>query len=181
MAMVALMIVLGCVLLGEGSTILRCLPAVTASGPQRLTRLGSWFLATEVWVVVLIGLLNAIAPGILEHDGLLWPLVAFVAGWMARDLGLWLGPRTRMRILARIAVSAGAAVQAGAVIAAGLVLALDWPGSGTGSLHPWVAPLAVMMVLMVLAIQGVWLTLLRERVATWFNWLPVEQVNSVRG
>jgi cytochrome bd ubiquinol oxidase subunit II len=64
-------------------------------GPDRrrtLRAIMPFFLANEVWLVGTIGLLTALFP-VVEGDvfGRVWgALIVLVAGWMVRDLGLWL-------------------------------------------------------------------------------------------
>src|SRR5919197_694313 len=64
---------------------------------RRLTiaTIAPFFLANEVWLVAAIGLMSGLYPD-LEADvlGKTWgAVVVLVAGWMVRDMGLWLRGR----------------------------------------------------------------------------------------
>jgi cytochrome bd-type quinol oxidase subunit 2 len=64
---------------------------------RRLTiaAIAPFFLGNEVWLVSTAGLLTAVFPA-LEGDvyGRVWgALVVLIAGWMIRDMGLWLRGR----------------------------------------------------------------------------------------
>jgi cytochrome d ubiquinol oxidase subunit II len=64
---------------------------------RRLTiaAIAPFFLGNEVWLVTTAGLLNALFP-VLQGDvfGRTWgALVVLVAGWVIRDMGLWLRGR----------------------------------------------------------------------------------------
>lgn len=125
--------IVGALLVGalvfESRTIARALKGSSES----LTRLGAGFLASEVWVIALLGFGHAAFP---EHShaifaaagGALW---AYVVGWIVRDAALWLGPRRGGRASFRTLARLGALLQIAAV-ALGIVLAvLGWPGAVT--------------------------------------------------
>lgn len=160
-------------LLAEGWTVLRCAGSAGPGGGERLSRLGAGFLATEVWVVALLGLGHAAVPGWVEAPALLVPLCGYVAGWVLRDMGLWSGPRLNRPWPARVAVVVGAVIQllavVGATVGIGAVVV-----SGGADAHfapdPLLAPTSVVAVLATLTLQGVWWVMLRGRGAPWFRW-----------
>ena len=160
-------------LLAEGWTVLRCAGSAGPSGAERLSRLGAGFLATEVWVVALLGLGHAAVPGWIEAPVLLVPLCTYVTGWVLRDLGLWSGPRLVRQWLTRVAVVAGAVLQllagVGAMVGVGAV-AVSGGVDARFAPDPLLAPTAAVAVLATLALQGVWWMLLRGRGAPWFRW-----------
>lgn len=169
----ALAVIAVTALLAEGWTVLRCAASAGPGGAERLSRLGAGFLATEVWVVALLGLGHAAVPGWVEAPVLLVPLCGYVAGWVLRDLGLWGGPRLTWPWPARVAVVAGAVIQLIAVLgaAAGIgVVAIGGGVDGRFAPDPLLAPTAVVAVLATLALQGVWWALLHGRGAPWFRW-----------
>lgn len=60
-----------------------------------IAAIAPFFLGNEVWLVVTAGLLVGLFP-VLEGDllsGLLPAVVALIAGWVTRDMGLWLRGR----------------------------------------------------------------------------------------
>jgi len=64
-----------------------------------LAAIGPFFLADEVWLVALAGVMIGAFPG-LEHELLLGQRTAFVlllAGWVVRDAGLWWRSRVDAR------------------------------------------------------------------------------------
>ncbi|GAB3308616.1 hypothetical protein EK0264_07980 [Epidermidibacterium keratini] len=168
MSTIGLFVALAGLVVLEGRTILTCLRALAVDGRQRLSRLGSRFLGSEAWVVATIGLAHATYPEAVHTilgEGALGA-VAYVAGWMLRDLGLWVGPRHGGPTWSRAAVTLGAAAQAvGAIgVAAVAFGGIEYAGSASGTL------LAV-VVLPVLAIGiGLQVVLYRIRPAPYFTW-----------
>lgn len=75
----------------EGRTIVTSALGVLPGGRERLDRLGWAFLATEAWTLALLGTAHGVLPGAAHevYGHLPWAPAVFVAGWMARDLGLW--------------------------------------------------------------------------------------------
>ena len=169
----SLSVVAAMALLTEGWTVLRCVASAGPGGAERLSRLGAGFLATEVWVVALLGLGHAVVPGWIEAPVLLVPLCGYVAGWVLRDLGLWSGPRMFRQWAARVAVVVGAVIQlvsvVGGVMGVGAV-AVSGGADARFVPDPLLAPTAVVAVLATLALQGVLWVLLRGRGAPWFRW-----------
>lgn len=173
MTAAALAVIAAMAVLTEGATVLRCAVSAGPGGAERLSRLGAGFLATEVWVVALLGLGHAAVPGWVEAPVLLVPLCGYVAGWVLRDLGLWTGPRLVRQRPARLAVVVGAVLQLLAVlgIAAGAGAAVLAGGvEARFSPDPLLAPTAAVAVLATLALQALWWTMLRGRGALWFRW-----------
>ncbi|WP_106400064.1 cytochrome d ubiquinol oxidase subunit II [Actinocorallia populi] len=89
-----------------------------------LAAVGPFFLADEVWLVALAGIMIGAFPG-LEHELLLGQRTAFVvllAGWIVRDAGLWWRGRVEARAWAAacdtmiVAGSWTAALALGAVL-----------------------------------------------------------------
>lgn len=160
-------------LLAEGWTVLRCVASAGPGGAERLSRLGAGFLATEVWVMALLGLGHATVPGWIEAPALLVPLCGYVTGWVLRDLGLWSGPRLTWQWPARVAVVVGAVVQLlaalGAMVGVGAVV-VSGGADARFAPDPLLAPTAVIAVLATLVLQGAWWAMLRERGASWFGW-----------
>lgn len=94
-----------------------------------LAAIGPFFLANEVWLVALAGIMIGAFPG-LEHELLLERRTAFVAllaAWIVRDAGLWWRSRIEARPWAAacdgmiVAGSWGAALALGAVLGPVLV------------------------------------------------------------
>ncbi|GAA2738416.1 cytochrome d ubiquinol oxidase subunit II [Actinocorallia aurantiaca] len=81
-------------LLGGDAGVGMLLPWLGRSGNERRTviaAIGPFFLANEVWLVALAGILIGAFPG-LEHELLYEQRTAFVVllvGWVVRDAGLW--------------------------------------------------------------------------------------------
>jgi cytochrome d ubiquinol oxidase subunit II len=68
------------------------LPFLGRDRRRTLSAIMPFFLGNEVWLVGSAGLLTALFP-VLEGDlfGRVWgALIVLVAGWMIRDMGLWL-------------------------------------------------------------------------------------------
>lgn len=167
--LVVLVLAAGALVL-EGRTVLRALGGLAPGGHARVRRIGWSFLATEVWVIALLGLRHATLPGLgPEHLAATWlPLMAYGAGWMLRDWGLWQVALRDAPGWARI-VGAGAAVQALAVVglAAGVAHATitgttppqRWsdltvgPGGVPGAL---IAVVALLCVVLVGGLQVLW-------------------------
>ncbi|GAB3708390.1 hypothetical protein [Mariniluteicoccus flavus] len=162
----------------EGRTIGTCVAAGLAGSGRRLTRLGGGFLFSEAWVVALLGLVHAAMPR-ASHAvfAVVWaPLMAYVAGWMARDAALWLGPRVgRGRALVAVAATAQVAAAAWAM---GLVV-VAWAGGGgfrgVAGVEPATAatlPVAVVAPVLLVVVGAVQLVAWR-RVGVrhgWFEW-----------
>lgn len=105
-----------------------------------LAAIGPFFLANEVWLVALAGIMIGAFPG-LEHELLLGQRTAFVAllaGWIVRDAGLW----WRSRVDAR----AWAAACDGMIVAGSWTAALAL-GAALGSVlgTPLLAPLIALL------------------------------------
>lgn len=150
--LIALLLLSGYAGWGESRTIAACLGAVRT--PASLTRLGAEFLLTEVAVLAVLGLAHAAYP-LRTHavTAAAWlPLGIYFAGWMLRDVGLWLGPVRTGRL--RWAVVGGAGVQALALATAGVavVTGVRWPSEP----EPHHAGTAVVAVgaLLALAVVG---------------------------
>lgn len=178
----AVALTIGVVVL-EGAVIVRCLGAAGQDGTARLDRLGAWFLASEVWTIALLGTVHGAFLG-LWHA--LVPLIALpatvgLAGWVLRDLGLWLGPRLGANAGWRWLVALGAAVQAAGGL--GVAVATGW-GFAAGTVPaPWVpgataSTLALDLLAIVLpialaagaALQLWWWTRLQATVTPAFAW-----------
>lgn len=91
-------------------------------GERRLViaAIAPFFLGNEVWLVVTAGLLVGLFPA-LEGDllsGLLPAVVALIAGWVTRDMGLWLRGRVER--------AGWQALCDGAIVAGSWVTALSW-------------------------------------------------------
>lgn len=169
----ALAVVAAMALLAEGWTVLRCVASAGPGGAERLSRLGAGFLATEVWVVALLGLGHAAVPGWVEAPALLVPLCGYVAGWVLRDLGLWSGPRLVRQWPARVAVVVGAVIQLVSVVGGVMGVGAIAVSGGTDARFapdPLLAPTAVFAVLATLVLQVVWWAMLHGRGAPWFRW-----------
>ncbi|XVX20126.1 hypothetical protein ACQP1U_17885 [Actinomycetota bacterium] len=175
LALAALVVVVAAVVCLEGATVLRCVRALTPAGPATLTRQGAWFLASEVWVVGLLGLGHALVPTLFEHPSAGAALAVYVVGWVLRDIGLWFGPRSAgdgaaaSARLARTAVSVGAAVQlcAAAAFAIGIVMSGTWQPPTAG---PLLAAVAVLGVAITAAGQSAWRVLRLGAPDGWFAW-----------
>lgn len=170
---VAMFVVLIAAVVLEGRTIWICSRAAGPAGAARLTVLGSTFLASEIWVVALVGLMHGAYPGLLHvlMGASSLGAVVYVAGWMLRDLGLWTGPRVRAQTFARSSVAFGAMLQvlgcAMFVIAALAVLprtTVQSPDSGT--------LLAVVTVPVLLLGATLQILLYRLPPAAYFRWDP---------
>lgn len=157
----------------EGTTTLRCSGAALPDGSRRLTQLGSGFLASEVWVVALLGLGHAAVPGWIEAPTLLVPLCTYVAGWILRDLGLWFGPRGAWQTPWRAVVTVGAAIQALAVVIGFVGVLLEISRGGVPARFdpdPLLAPMAAVALLATLSLQILWWVTLRSTGSEWFRW-----------
>lgn len=155
----------------EVPVILTAAAAVLPSGTERLTRLGAVFLGTEAWTLVLFGASHGIIPGptheVLHDFGAM--LAVFVAGWMIRDLGLWLGPRRGAGVLWRVTVALGGGLQLAGILGIALGLVVVRPelelGAGAGMLTAVAPP-----VLFTGLCLGVALVLLPR--GEYFAWRP---------
>lgn len=139
MTSIALVLALTAAVIFEGRTILVSISAWFGNGNRRLTRLGSVFLGSEAWVIALIGLSHRSFPDLMHEvfGGASLAAVSFVAGWMLRDLFLWVGPRMRRQGLARTLVGAGALAQlAGAGVVAATLTSTLAANPSLGSITP---------------------------------------------
>jgi cytochrome bd ubiquinol oxidase subunit II len=116
---------------------------------RRLTiaAIAPFFLGNEVWLVASAGLLNGLFPGVEGGVfGRTWgALVALIAGWMVRDMGLWLRGRR-----------GGAAWRAfwdGAIVAGSWTVAASW-GVTAGLLMGGGAPLFAVTACALFALHG---------------------------
>ncbi|MDE3721257.1 cytochrome d ubiquinol oxidase subunit II [Nocardiopsis sp. N85] len=130
------------VLAGADVGLSMLMPRVARGPAQRrrvVAAIAPYFLASEVWLVALVGILAGLFPA-LEHHVVaeLWPvLVVLTVGLLVRDAGLWLR--------SRVPDDRWRAVWDGAVVAGGWTLALAW-GWVTASLiagDPAVTPFTV--------------------------------------
>jgi cytochrome bd-type quinol oxidase subunit 2 len=105
-----------------------------------IAAIGPFFLGNEVWLVAAAGVLAGAFPrleGVLFVDH--FPIVvALVAGWIVRDMGLWL--RGRMD------ASAWRVAWDSAVVAGSWTVALSWGGLFAGLLGVATAPMTPLMV-----------------------------------
>ncbi|MGJ6979207.1 hypothetical protein ACSDQ9_01565 [Aestuariimicrobium soli] len=149
-------------LVAEGWTILVCLRAGSRAGGDRLNRLGFRFLATEAWTLLLLGATHGIVPDAVHRLG--DALLLFVAAWMVRDLGLWLGPRTRRQELWRRVIGGAAIVQLlviAAVAFSVIFLRWTWPSSDPSASAGLLAGMVVPVAIVGVALQ-VWLLRLQR-------------------
>ncbi|WP_329247951.1 cytochrome d ubiquinol oxidase subunit II [Actinoallomurus sp. NBC_01490] len=112
-----------------------------------LAAIAPFFLGNEVWLVATGGLLTALFPGLeAEVFGRVWgALVVLVAGWIVRDMGLWLRGRDD-----------GAAWRAfwdGATVAGSWAVAASW-GVAVGLLMGGGAPLFAVTSCGLFALHG---------------------------
>ena len=173
MTTVGLLVALVGLLALEGRTIVECLRALTGEGPDRLSRLGSRFLGSEAWVVATIGLAHATYPAAVHTilvDGALGA-IAYIAGWMLRDLGLGVGPRRGGPRWSRVAISVGAAGQVvGAVVIAVVALGrAEYAAPESGTL------LGLLVLPVLLAGIALQVVLYRIPPAPYFTWPRVSQ------
>jgi cytochrome d ubiquinol oxidase subunit II len=97
-ALLALFVVGYLVLAGSDIGLGMLMPHVARTPEERrraVAAIAPYFLASEVWLVAAVGVMAGLFP-VLEHHviGGLWPvLVALLAGWLARDAGLWFRAR----------------------------------------------------------------------------------------
>lgn len=158
----------------EGRTIAVSASAAFSGGAQRLSGLGAFFLGSEAWTLALLGSGHGIVPEathqVLGRVG--WAFALFVAGWMMRDLGLWLGPRMptgASRTPWRWAVTMGATVQVIGLVA----VATGWflidpaliPGAGAAMLQSLLPPVLILGVLLLVLLH-------RMPGAGHFGWAP---------
>lgn len=139
-------------LIVEGRTIGVAIGSALPGGARRLSRLGAWFLGSEAWTLALLGSAHGLIPAathrVMGEVG--WGLALFVTGWMLRDLGLWLGPRsasaTRNRWRATVATGAVTQLVGLVAVAAGWVLVAPdpMPGAGAAMLQNLLPPVLVL-------------------------------------
>ena len=157
----------------EGRVIWACLRAAGDGGPERLSAQGSRFLASEVWVVVILGLSHGAYSELLHvlmKAGAVGA-VLYVAGWMLRDLGLWIGPRAKGRRLPLLSVTAGAGLQLLGLAIFAVAAAFSLPEAAAAAQTPdsttllaWVSiPVVVVGVALQLAVY-------RLPPAPYFSW-----------
>ncbi|PDP88228.1 cytochrome BD ubiquinol oxidase subunit II [Glycomyces fuscus] len=130
-ALLALLVVGYLVLAGSDIGLGMLMPHL-ARGPEQRRRVvaavAPYFLASEVWLVAAVGVLAGLFPA-LEHHAVaeLRPVPAvLLAGWLARDAGLWLRARVdgdRWRLACDCALVAGSWTLAAAwgLVVAGLL------------------------------------------------------------
>lgn len=121
--LLALFVVGYLVLAGADVGLGMLMPRVARGPAQRrrvVAAIAPYFLATEVWLVALVGVLAGLFPSVEHHVVVrLWPvLVALAAGLLVRDAGLWLR--------SRVPGAGWAALWDGAVVAGSWTLALSW-------------------------------------------------------
>ncbi|CAL9552163.1 hypothetical protein SUDANB121_04477 [Nocardiopsis dassonvillei] len=121
--LLALFVVGYLVLAGADVGLGMLMPRVARGPAQRrrvVAAIAPYFLATEVWLVALVGVLAGLFPAVEHHVvARLWPvLVALAAGLLVRDAGLWLR--------SRVPGAGWAALWDGAVVAGSWALALSW-------------------------------------------------------
>src|SRR5690242_17938777 len=71
------------------------LPVLGRERRLTIAAIAPFFLGNEVWLVATAGLLTALFPVLEVHVfGRVWgAVVVLVAGWIVRDMGLWLRGR----------------------------------------------------------------------------------------
>ncbi|MFL1378732.1 MULTISPECIES: cytochrome d ubiquinol oxidase subunit II [unclassified Nocardiopsis] len=121
--LLALFVVGYLVLAGADVGLGMLMPRVARGPAQRrrvVAAIAPYFLATEVWLVSLVGVLAGLFPSVEHHVvARLWPvLVVLAAGLLVRDAGLWLR--------SRVPGAGWAALWDGAVVAGSWALALSW-------------------------------------------------------
>ncbi|WP_106848675.1 hypothetical protein [Blastococcus sp. Marseille-P5729] len=133
----------------EVPTIFLAARANGSGGSARLRKIGYRFLGTEAWTLVLLGVFHGVLPGAAHavYAAAPWAPTLFVTGWMVRDIGLWLGPRSGGGAGWRRLVSLGARGQLLGASATLVVLAVlrpaPEPGSGADLLVVVVPPVLV--------------------------------------
>lgn len=148
----------------EGRTILIAATAVAPRGRSRLGRLGWGFLGTETWTLAVVGLAHGLFPRPVHEvfgQGP-WGPVVFVAGWMLRDLGLWMHrrPGASRAWIATISLGASAQVLGAFATLAGILIARPLIALGAGApLLSWMAPPALVAG----AVLQWWLLRIRAR------------------
>lgn len=158
--------------LAEGRTILVCLSAPAAGGAARLTRLGSIFLGTEAWVIAVIGMVNGVHPDLahplLEAAG--GGAVAYIAGWMVRDLFLWAGPRLGPGLPARVLIAVGASAQVVGAAVLGVALVAALVSTGPPDAGPPGDLLGFVLLPVLVAGLVIQVGLVRLPPASYFRW-----------
>ncbi|SHJ32814.1 Cytochrome bd-type quinol oxidase, subunit 2 [Nocardiopsis flavescens] len=123
-SLLLVLFVVGYLVLAGADVGLGMLMPRVARGPGQRRRvvaaIAPYFLATEVWLVALVGVLAGMFPSVEHHVvERLWPVLpALAAGLLVRDAGLWLR--------SRVPGAAWAALWDGAVVAGSWTLALSW-------------------------------------------------------
>ncbi len=112
-----------------------------------LAAVAPFFLGNEVWLVASAGLLTALFPGLEDQVfGRAWgALVVLVAGWIVRDMGLWLRGRLEGR--------AWQSFWDGATVAGSWAVAASW-GVAVGLLMGGGAPLFAVTTCGLFALHG---------------------------
>jgi cytochrome d ubiquinol oxidase subunit II len=120
------------------------LPFIARTSDERrlvVTAIAPFFLANEVWLVAVAGLLAGAFPPV-EYEllhGLFLPFATLLCGWVVRDLGLWLRGRVDSRRwrwswdLAIVAGSWAVALSWGVILVSILAGSAERPVTGTGA------------------------------------------------
>jgi cytochrome d ubiquinol oxidase subunit II len=135
------------VLAGADVGVGMLLPFLGRDRRLSIAAIAPFFLGNEVWLVASAGLSAAVFPD-LENDvfGRVWgAIVVLVAGWIVRDMGLWLrGRRDR---------AAWRSVWDGAIVAGSWAVAASW-GVAIGVLMGGGAPLFAVTTCGLFALHG---------------------------
>jgi cytochrome d ubiquinol oxidase subunit II len=142
------------VLAGADIGVGMLLPFLGRERRLTLATIAPFFLGNEVWLVTSAGLLTALYPD-LENQvfGRAWgALVVLVAGWIVRDMGLWLRGRQDGRTWRSF--------WDGAIVAGSWAVAASW-GVATGLLMGGGAPLLAVTTCGLFALHGAVFTAVR--------------------
>lgn len=142
------------------------LPFVARTSDERrlvVTAIAPFFLANEVWLVAVAGLLAGAFPPV-EYEllhGLFLPFVTLLCGWVLRDLGLWMRGRLDSRSwrngcdFAVVLGSWAVALSWGAILTSVLAGSPERPVTGLG------AVLSAVVIALLFAAHGAAFTALR--------------------
>ncbi len=135
------------VLAGADIGVGMLLPFLGRDRRLTLAAIAPFFLGNEVWLVTSAGLLTALYPSLEDQVfGRTWgALVVLVAGWIVRDMGLWLRGRQDGRTWRSF--------WDGAVVAGSWAVAASW-GVAVGLLMGGGAPLLAVTTCGVFALHG---------------------------